>query len=642
MERADFVVIGSSGGGGTIAWLLAKAGFRVVILEQGSDWAEPLEKDLPPYLPPSGKDPLDYDEQRYNPLPHDEYRFRIERPELKRRSRGDYNTFRKSDQEDAKPFGLGWTGSMLGGGSVIWGAWSFRALPIDYRLATHFAKTGQLQQLRAWGYSVPDWPIEYSEMEPYYNVAETLLAVSGNRGKVNQGIRNSSWYKAFAGQDYFQNAGKWQPKFPFPCPEFPLTPVGEIVQQGFQKLKWTSVPLPSGMVAPGSSTYATRKAISSALAAWERKQRPEFWRRSAEKIWSARVRDACNMCGYCGEYLCWGKNGPKSGSRASTLKELRDLPNAEIITNARVFEVVYDDRIRRATGARYLDITDPDNAKVRTQTARTVIVSCGAVQSARLLLMSGPPGGLGNRYGQVGRYATFHLFGLGATCVLPAPFQGLLHGELGHTGNTMTFEPYFVSDNAGKWWKAGTMVSTAKKNPLENAIIAAKKGLRGDKLLAAMEDYERSLEVRLTGDDLPRFDNRVDLDPVYVDEYGLPVARITRNFGPAETQMFQLVRPLLEKVFEPYKQLNASVKSTDGIVDLIGDHQMGTCRMGTDPTSSVVNVHCRLHDVPNVYVVDSSFFPTGFGLNPMVTVVANALRVGTWIVEQSKRGGGLD
>jgi len=200
MERADFVVIGSSGGGGTIAWLLAKAGFRVVILEQGSDWAEPLEKDLPPYLPPSGKDPLDYDEQRYNPLPHDEYRFRIERPELKRRSRGDYNTFRKSDQEDAKPFGLGWTGSMLGGGSVIWGAWSFRALPIDYRLATHFAKTGQLQQLRAWGYSVPDWPIEYSEMEPYYNVAETLLAVSGNRGKVNQGIRNSSWYKAFAGQ----------------------------------------------------------------------------------------------------------------------------------------------------------------------------------------------------------------------------------------------------------------------------------------------------------------------------------------------------------------------------------------------------------------------------------------------------------
>jgi choline dehydrogenase-like flavoprotein len=52
----------------------------------------------------------------------------------------------------------------------------------------------------------------------------------------------------------------------------------------------------------------------------------------------------------------------------------------------------------------------------------------------------------------------------------------------------------------------------------------------------------------------------------------------------------------------------------------------------------VVDRNCRLHDVPNVFVIDTSFFPTGVGLNPMVTVVANALRVGTWIVEQSNRG----
>ncbi len=143
---------------------------------------------------------------------------------------------------------------MLGGGSVIWGAWSFRALPIDYKLATHFAKTGQLQQLQQWGYSVPDWPIEYSEMEPYYNVAETLLAVGGNRDEVNQGIRNSAWYKAFSGQAYFQNAGNWQPSFPFLCPEFPLTPVSELIQQGFQKLNWTSVRLPVGSHRLGSGS----------------------------------------------------------------------------------------------------------------------------------------------------------------------------------------------------------------------------------------------------------------------------------------------------------------------------------------------------------------------------------------------------
>jgi choline dehydrogenase-like flavoprotein len=273
-------------------------------LEQGSDWARPLEKDLPPHAPPPGDDaPLNYDEERFNPLPHDEYRFRIERPELKRRPRGDYNTFRASDQADANPFGLGWTGSQLGGGSVIWGAWSFRALPIDYRLATHFAKTGQLKQLRDWGYSVPDWPIVYSEMEPYYNVAETLLAVSGNRDDVNRVIRNSAWYKAFSGRDYFQQAGNWQPTFPFPCKEFPLTPVGEIIQQGLQQLNWNPVRLPSGMVQPGSGTYATRKKIEGALAQWN-DDRPQFWQQPAEDLWSERVRDACNMCGFCGEYLC--------------------------------------------------------------------------------------------------------------------------------------------------------------------------------------------------------------------------------------------------------------------------------------------------------------------------------------------------
>ena len=136
---------------------------------------------------------------------------------------------------------------------------------------------------------------------------------------------------------------------------------------------------------------------------------------------------------------------------------------------------MYDSRTRRATGVRYLDISDPDKPRAAVQKVRYVIVSCGAVQSPRLLLMSGPPAGLGNGNDQIGRYALFHLFGLGITATLPPRFQGVLHGEFGHTGNTTSFETYFVkdeitaSDTAGLWWKAGTMTSTAKKNPLENA-----------------------------------------------------------------------------------------------------------------------------------------------------------------------------
>src|SRR5258708_3892689 len=157
MEIADFVVVGSSGGGGTISWLLAKAGFKVVVLEQGDDIAKPLGDTVANPLDDKGN--IDEDSLEYNPYPHDEYRFRLERPDPKRRLRGEYNTFRSSAAADAVPFNGAWTASVLGGGSIIWGTWSFRALPIDFRLRPHFAATGQLDNLHTeWGYPTPDLP----------------------------------------------------------------------------------------------------------------------------------------------------------------------------------------------------------------------------------------------------------------------------------------------------------------------------------------------------------------------------------------------------------------------------------------------------------------------------------------------------
>jgi choline dehydrogenase-like flavoprotein len=156
-----------------------------------------------------------------------------------------------------------------------------------------------------------------------------------------------------------------------------------------------------------------------------------------------------------------------------------------------------------------------------------------------------------------------------------------------------------------------------------------------------METYDRTVEVRLTGDDLPRSVNRVDLDPQHVDEFGFPVARITRDVGKHEWLMYQAAKPMMEKIFTPFldnKHLDGPPRSTPHIPDLMGDHQMGTCRMGDDREKSVVDRWCRLHDAPNVFVVDSSFMPTGLGLNPMVTVVANALRVGTFIADTMKKG----
>jgi choline dehydrogenase-like flavoprotein len=641
-QKPDFVVVGSGGGGGTIAWLLARAGFSVVLLEQGPDFTKRYADDLPP-------------DGEFDPKVHDEYLFRLGRPDPKRRRRGDYCTFRPSDGFAAQPFVNGWTGSVLGGGSVLWGTWSFRALPIDFMLQTHFKATGQFQDLTSWGYSIVDWPVKYTDFEPYYGLTEAIFSVGGDRTSLNKSVVNSDWYKALTGMAHFPSFGaaaSWQPAAPYPGGPYPINPVGQFIYDGMQDAGMTPFVLPNGIVtpppgtqvAPGPGAYRTRDKIADALAAWNDPARPAFWNAPADKLWSDSVRQACTMCGYCGEYLCWGKTGAKSGTRFSTIRELMQIAETNdqvrIISNARAYQINFDEHLDIATGVDYLDLSNEDNPSPQHIDANNVIVSCGAVQSARLLRMSGPPGGLGNAHDQLGRYASFHLFGLSATVTLPPSFQGILRSDIGHTGNTASFAPYFVQDGVTKkWLKAGTIVSTQKKNPIEMAAGSNdRNGFKkvGLELLRGMEDAARTLELRLTADDLPMARNRVDLDPDYVDEYGFPVARITREPGGHEWQMATLMEPVLNSVFDRYRQRSATkdlrVNINAPIVNLTGDHQMGTCRMGTDPSTSVVNENCQLHGAKNVFVVDSSFMPSSLGLNPMMTVVANALRVGSWIV----------
>ncbi|POA74910.1 GMC oxidoreductase [Pseudomonas sp. GW531-T4] len=628
---ATFVVVGSGGGGGTIAWLLARAGYKVLLLEQGPDFAKDKRNDK-----------LDFD-----PSLHDEHYFRLRKPDPKRRLRGDYNTFMERDKDAAAlPFGGGWTGSIVGGGSVLWGTWAFRALPIDFRLKSYYERTKEFDGLKNAGYSIVDWPISYSEMLPFYTVAEAMMGVSGDRSAVNESIRNSCWFKHLQDIGMAGSEEEWFPKHPYPMPAYPMTPVGHLVATGMaaaSKIKMKAFSTPVAIVKPGSPGLKTRDAIAAALATKEGAVGGVSpWTAKADAIWSDQVRQACNMCGFCGEYLCWGRTGPKWGTQDTVLRE--HLDQLTVRPNAKVVEILYDTASKRATGVAYLDLGDPDHPHRREVSADYVIVSCGAVQSARLLLMSGPPAGLGNSTDQVGRNATFHLFGLGTKITLNPDYDGLLHGEFGPTGNQSTFGTYFIPGESGSWIKAGHTTSTAKKNPLEDAIGAVNRDSKiGRGLIDAMAEHNRKLEVRLTADDLPMPSNRVTLDPTYVDEYGVPVARIARKFGDNELRLFKAARAPLESIFTDRPNWQGvfkkdSMVTTDADVKLIGDHQMGTCRMGDDPKSSVVNRFCRLHDTPNVFVVDSSFMPTGLGLNPMVTVVANALRVGTHIVDRLAKG----
>ncbi len=630
MTRAqvDFAIVGTGGGGGTLSWILAKAGYSVVVLEQGADWSLPKED--------SGKE--------FDPELQDEYRFQQQKPDGKRQPRGDYNTFRASECMTARPMNSnmigGWTGTTLGGGSNLWGGWAVRGLPIDFRLRSHYAKTGQLSDYQAWGYDVADWPVTYDELEPYFNVTEALLAVNGDRDAMNEALLSSPWYRAFERiNPEVSGYGNWRSTFAFPAPPYPQKPVGQFFFEGARAAGVRALPIPTALVNPGGPSYRTREELAKAVTTIP-SSCGSFWRQDVDALWSDREREACNMCGFCEDFICWGSNAPKSGVFSTTLVELRDLPEvADVRTNAKVYEVIYDQRLRRATGVRYLDITDPDQPVRHEVQAKFVVLSCGAVQSARLLLMSGPPEGLGNRFGNVGRNVMFHLFNMSASVTLPEQYQGLLHPELGNIGSTTSYDNYFIADETDTWWKMGIMTAAEKKNPLHGAVNSLQEGLIGRDLLVDMDSYTRQLDLRTTGDDHPRPSNRVTLDPVYVDEYGFPVARITRNFGEHERKLFQLMQPRFKAIFASYEKLGINVTLSDPeLLTLFGDHQLGTCRMGDDPRTSVVDRHCRMHEVPNVFVVDTSCFPSALGVNPMATTMANALRVGTYMIGELSRG----
>src|SRR5262249_53564507 len=147
---------------------------------------------------------------------------------------------------------------------------------------------------------------DHADFEPYYDIAETLFATCGDRGEFNDAVTKTSWYKAFKELDHFSGAGNWKPSLPFHGEPYPMTPVGFFFFDAMRRRGLNPVMLANSMVSPGSRPYETRQAIKRTLAHWKKRAEklPGFWAKEASALWSERTRDACNMCGYCGEFTC--------------------------------------------------------------------------------------------------------------------------------------------------------------------------------------------------------------------------------------------------------------------------------------------------------------------------------------------------
>jgi choline dehydrogenase-like flavoprotein len=138
-------------------------------------------------------------------------------------------------------------------------------------------------------------------------------------------------------------------------------------------------------------------------------------------------------------------------------------------------------------------------------------------------------------------------------------------------------------------------------------------------------------------------DNRVDLDPTVKDRFGVPVPRFTKRQHPNDIAMNRWFEKKLIELVQAAgaKEVHAGrvpgVNAIDEHPQKGNAHNHGTCRMGDDPSKSVVDRWCRSHEVPNLWIVDGSVMPTNGGYNPALTILANAYRVADHFVREARK-----
>lgn len=413
--------------------------------------------------------------------------------------------------------------------------------------------------------SLEDWPIGYHDLEPYYDRVEWELGVSGRAGaNIHEGPRR---------RDY-------------PCPPLPPAPYTERFRAGCDALGLSSFPTPSAL-------------LSEPLGSRPKTVLNPFIER----------------------------HGDPTATKSTALNTF--VPAALASGRVAIHPDTYVHTLDRAPDGTIASATFMDSQGItRSQRARAFVLACGAIESARLWLLSGLPNGSG----QVGRNLTLHEFSC-ALATFQEPTLGWMGG--GHLGQS-TLDFYETDEERG--FIGGCHVFAAgPRNPWP--INFTVPGAPGWGLAA--KDVDRSLFNHTMGvafllHDLPQETNQVDLDPDVTDSWGLPVARITHRMHANDLAQ---ARWFAERCEEIMVASGADQVWNFPITTITGNasHQHGTLRMGSDPRRSVLDSDCCAYEVPNLYAVDGSSFPTGSGLNPTLTIMANAWRVADEISAAARR-----
>ncbi|MGH7626736.1 MAG: GMC oxidoreductase [Gemmatimonadaceae bacterium] len=507
----DVIIIGTGAGGGTLAFHLANAGKRILILERGT------------FLP----------QEKPNWSTADVF--------LENR----YHTTEEWRDKEGKPLHPG-TGYWVGGNTKVYGAALFRLRKEDFGVLHHKGGVS------------PAWPVPYDVFEPYYTRAEQLFCVHGALGADPT--------------EPFHSAG-------YPFPAITNEPRMQQIQEDVSQLGYHPFPIPLGLKLNESN----------------------------------RVESKCIRCDTCDGYPCLIH--AKSDADINCIRAIMHLPNVTLMTQARAMRLITNPT---GTAVQSVEANLEDSKRAATFSAGIVAVCCGAINSAALLLQSANdrhPNGLANSSDMVGRHFMFHQAdAILALSLTPNPSSYM---------KTFGINDFYFGEKDYPYPMGNVQPIGSFHHEM---MTGDAPSITPDFVLNELSSH--AIPWWLTTEDLPDPDNRVQLVN----------GRIQLDYTNNNVESFDRLKhrwiDVLKRAGHADSAVNLHAYFKKRIpLEGVG-HQNGTCRFGTDPKQSVLDINCRAHDLDNLYVVDASFFPSCGAVNPSLTIIANAMRVGDHLLER--------
>lgn len=488
-------------------------------------------------------------------------------------------------------YSLGKMANGVGGATQIYGTWLRRYQHHDFAIrSSTIARYGE--EALPTGSAVVDWPVSYDDLEPYYTRVERVMGVAGIAGNV-RGVPVSE------GNPFEPYRSE-----PLPLPPTRRAPTGRLFTEAARRLGYHPYPVP---VSVNSEPYDGRPA--------------------------------CTYCSWCTFYVC--HNDSKSTAGNTFARKALATGNVELRTHCRVVAL-------NAEGdgtVTSVDHVDPEGQVVR-QRARIFILAGYTFENVRLLLMSRSaafPNGLGNSRGQVGKYFMTKMY----QTVLGL-FPGKRLNRFVGAGHQGTIMDDFVGDNfdhTGLGFIRGATISCeeqihpigASRMPLPPGVPAWGAAYKRH----LVEHWNSIADTRIQPETLPYGDMFLDLDPRVRDTsgLGLPVVRITWDIHENEHRMMGYLETKVRAILREMGAANAWAGPR--FTGAGSAHDLGGCRMGTDPATSAVDPSLRVHDSPNLYVMSGAVFPSSGGINPTLTLQALTWRACDDLAREWARGRGV-